>query len=52
MKYFPLSRMAIMKKMGGTSDGKDVEKLEVLYFVDNNVKCSHYGKEFDISSMS
>lgn len=50
--YFSLSRMAIMKKMRGTSDDKDVEKLEILYFTGNNVKCSHYAKEPDISSIS
>ena len=44
-----LLRMSIIKILEITSIGKDVEKREPLFTVDENINwCSHYGKHVEV----
>ena len=50
--YLTATRMTIIKKKKepGTSVGEDVENWNRVYCTGNVKWCSHYGKQYDVSS--
>ena len=51
--HFTPDMISIIKSQEITNAGEDVEKKESLYTVGGNIKwCSHYGKQYEVSSVN